>query len=45
LLNARDIAERQWWLKQMNKREQDIAILSLLVSGKRSDKEIADKSA
>jgi len=45
LLNARDIAERQWWLKQMNKREQDIAILSLLVSGKRSDKEIADKSS
>ena len=33
-LQANDIVERQSWLKQMTKREQDISILAFLVSGK-----------
>lgn len=37
LLNVQDITDRQSWLKRMNKREQDISILSALVSGKKHE--------
>ncbi len=43
LLPAHEIVERQSWLKQMTKREQDISILALLVSGK-SNKADASKT-
>ena len=42
-LPANEIVERQSWLQQMTKREQDISILALLVSGK-SNKADANKT-
>ncbi len=39
-LSAHDVMNRQSWLRQMNKREQDISILSLLVVGKRNNNEL-----